>query len=84
MPVRKFAISVPVEVMVEVDQAAQRRGVTRSRFIAEVLGRVARARSDAEVSRRIDRLLADPEIAREQVETARAFRGAAHGAGTEW
>ena len=41
MPVRKFAISVPVEVMVEVDQAAQRRGVTRSRFIAEVLGRVA-------------------------------------------
>jgi hypothetical protein len=84
MAVRKFAISVPERVMRQVDAAARRRGMTRSGFISEVLGRVASARTDAEISRRVDALFADPGIAREQVETARAFRRAAPTAGTEW
>lgn len=84
MAARKFAISVPENVMRQVDRAARRRGMTRSGFIAEVLARVARARTDFEISRRVDAFFADPEIAREQVETARAFRRAAATAGTEW
>jgi len=84
MAARKFAISVPEDVMREVDQAAARRGMARSRFIASVLARVAKARTDAEIARRVDALFSDPEVAREQAETARAFRRAAPRAGTDW
>jgi hypothetical protein len=80
MAARKFAISIPESVMRHVDQAARRRGMTRSRFIATVLARVAGARTDVEVNA----FFADPEIARGQLETARAFRRAAPTAGTEW
>ncbi len=84
MAARKFAISVPESVMREVDRAAARRGVTRSRFIAQVLGQVARARTDAEIARRVNALFADPMIRREQVETARDFQRVASPSGTEW
>lgn len=84
MPAKKFAISVPQEVMREVDRAAARRGISRSRFIGDVLRKVARARSDREITRRIDAVLSDPEVAAEQRSTARAFDLAGTIDGTEW
>lgn len=84
MAVRKFAISVPEDVMRQVDRAATRRGTTRSGFIAHVLARVAGARTDAEISRRVNALFSDPQLTREQAGTARAFRRAALRPGTEW
>ena len=47
MAARKFAISVPEEVIREVDHAAKRRGMTRSGFITDVLSQVARALDQA-------------------------------------
>ncbi|HVY62900.1 MAG TPA: hypothetical protein VHF22_14680 [Planctomycetota bacterium] len=84
MAAKKFAISVPEDVMRQVDRAARGLGVTRSRYIVGVLRRVARARSDAEITRRVDELFADPEVAREQAETAAALRTRGSRAGTEW
>jgi metal-responsive CopG/Arc/MetJ family transcriptional regulator len=84
VPARKFAISVPEDVMRQVDRAAKRRRMTRSAFISRVLARVARAQTDAEISRRVDELFSDAELAREQVETARAFRRSAPTAGAGW
>jgi metal-responsive CopG/Arc/MetJ family transcriptional regulator len=84
MSVRKFAISVPEEVMEQVDEAAARRGVTRSRFITDVLRRVARVRSDAEVTRRLDQVFGDATVAREQKETNQALLSARRDAGSEW
>ena len=84
MAARKFAISIPEDVMTHVDQAARRRGVTRSRFIAQVLSHVASARRDAEISDAVDAFFADPAMVREQAATARAFRKVAVRAGTEW
>lgn len=42
MGVRKFAISVPEELMTRVDQAAASSGKTRSAFISQVLKEIAR------------------------------------------
>ena len=84
MAAKKLAISVPEEVIREVDHAAKRRGMTRSGFITDVLSHVARARTDAEVARRVNDLFADAEIAREQVATAKTFRRIAPRRGTEW
>jgi hypothetical protein len=76
MAAHKFAISVPEEVMAQIDEAAQRRGVTRSRFITDVLRRAARARSDAEITRRLDEIFSDPEVAREQRRVNRSLLAA--------
>jgi metal-responsive CopG/Arc/MetJ family transcriptional regulator len=84
MPVKKFAISIPEDVMEQIDRAAADRGLTRSGFISDALRRIARARSDSEITRRVDALFADPAVAEEQRETAAAFRAAAPRRGTEW
>ena len=59
MGVTKFAISMPTETMGQVDRAAKRLGMTRSRYIAVVLARVARRERDAAISRRVDEVLAE-------------------------
>ena len=84
MAARKFAISVPEQVMGEVDEAAAERGWTRSRFISHVLRIAARAQSDAAITRKVNALFADPELAREQRETAEAFAKVRTSAGTKW
>jgi len=81
---KKFAISIPVAVMQQVDLAARRQGVTRSRFISNVLRRIANARKDAEITRRINELFTDPVLETEQEQTAREFNSLASSAGTEW
>ena len=84
MPCKKLAISVPAEVIKEVDRAAKLGGLTRSRFITNVLIRVASARSDVEITRRINEFFSDPEMANEQKQTARDFNALASLSGTEW
>jgi metal-responsive CopG/Arc/MetJ family transcriptional regulator len=84
MAVKKFAISIPEEVMARVDEAAAEWGITRSRFISNVLKRVALARSDAQITRRLNEVFGDPEIAREQKATSRALLRARRETGTAW
>jgi metal-responsive CopG/Arc/MetJ family transcriptional regulator len=76
MAVRKIAISVPEDVVRQVDRAARRARLTRSAFITDLLRRGAAARSDAEVTRRVNEVFADPELANEQVRASEDFLGA--------
>jgi len=82
MPVTKFAISVPTETMSQVDRAAKRLGMTRSRYISTVLARVAQRRRDATISRKVDEVLAD--LDEQDLETARHLERAGSRRGTEW
>jgi len=84
MAARKFAISMPEDVMEQIDRAAADRGITRSRFIAEVLKKTARARTDAEITRRLNDVFSDEETTSEQRKTARDFQRVASSVGTEW
>jgi hypothetical protein len=73
LAVKKFALSVPPEVMDQVDEAAAERGLTRSAYLVEVLKRLANARTDAAITRKVNELFADPELKNEQISTARAL-----------
>jgi len=84
MPVRKIAISVHEDVLETVDRAAAERGLTRSRFITQVLARVSRAKNEREILREINAVFADPEIAREQRRTTRALMRLRPKEGAEW
>jgi antitoxin component of RelBE/YafQ-DinJ toxin-antitoxin module len=78
----KFAISVPAETMSRVDRAAKRLGMTRSRYIAVVLDRVARRERDAAISKKIDEVLSEMDA--QDLDTVRAFGAAGRDEGTEW
>lgn len=82
MSVTKFAISVPAETMNQVDRAAKRLGMTRSRYIAVVLQHVARKERDAAISRRVDEVLAD--LDQQDLDSAEHLRRARRDEGTEW
>ena len=82
MRATKFAISVPAETMQQVDRAAKRLGVTRSRYISLVLARVAKRERDKAVSRKVDEALA--ELDGQDIEALRVLQGARRKQGTEW
>ena len=78
----KFAISMPRETMSRVDRAAKRLGLTRSRYIAVVLDRVARNERDAAISRKVDEVLS--KLGEQDVEAAAFLQAARRDEGTEW
>ncbi|MCY3777388.1 MAG: hypothetical protein OXH11_15550 [Candidatus Aminicenantes bacterium] len=80
MPLRKTAIALPPELLMELDRMARMRRESRNRFITHVLEEAVRVRRDAEVTRRLDELFADPELRREQVSGAVALDVV----GTDW
>jgi metal-responsive CopG/Arc/MetJ family transcriptional regulator len=82
MRATKFAISMPAETMTQVDHAAKRLGMTRSRYIAVVLERVAKREKDASISKKVDAVLAGLE--QQDLETAKQLYQARSDEGTEW
>jgi metal-responsive CopG/Arc/MetJ family transcriptional regulator len=82
MPATKFAISVPAETMREVDRAAKRLRMSRSRYISTILARVAKRTRDASISKRVDEVLA--EIGVQDLEPVEQLQSARRDEGTEW
>jgi hypothetical protein len=80
MSTAKIALSIPKDVLQEVDAAARERGESRSGFVSRVLRAAIQARSDAEVTRRLDELFRDPAIAAQQLLVADQLDSA----GTNW
>lgn len=70
MAVRKTAISLPPELLEDLDRSARRHKVTRSRYVAgAVRAAIERERREA-IRRRIDEVFSDPSVARSQITTA--------------
>ena len=82
MRATKFAISVPAETMQQVDRAAKRLGVTRSRYISMVLARVAKRERDAAISKKVDEALS--ELAEQDLDAVHQLQRARRNEGTEW
>jgi len=82
MRATKFAISMPVETMRQVDRAAKRLGMTRSRYIAVVLARIAQRERDAAISKKVDEVLA--ELNEQDLDSVEHLRRAKRNEGTEW
>jgi hypothetical protein len=71
--VRKIAISIPEDVLRQVDHLAKKSKKTRSALISNVLKEVSRASSRNDIIDRINRLFEDPKIRAEQSKTSRSF-----------
>jgi metal-responsive CopG/Arc/MetJ family transcriptional regulator len=82
MTVAKFAISVPEETMSQVDRAAKRLRMTRSRYISIVLERIAQRARDAAISKKVDEVLAD--LDEQDLGAVAHLQRARRTQGTEW
>ena len=80
MPTAKIAISLPEEVLAEMDGAARERGESRSGFIASILKAAMRARRRADITRRLNELFSDESVVSEQQRLTREMDAA----GTDW
>ena len=76
----KIAITVPEDVLSEVDAAARVRGETRSGFISRILKTALKARRDAGITRRLNELFADESVVAAQERITREMDSA----GTDW
>ena len=76
----KIAITVPADVLSEVDAAARARNESRSGFISRILRAALKARRDAGITRRLNELFADEGAVIEQDRTTREMDSA----GTDW
>jgi hypothetical protein len=80
VPLHKTAVTIPVDLLTQVDQAARQRGESRSRYITRVLGAAVRARRDVDLTRRLNELFAADDVRDEQRRTADELDRA----GTDW
>ena len=76
----KIAITVPEDVLSEVDAAARMRGETRSGFISRILKTALKARRDAGITRRLNELFAEESVVATQERITREMDSA----GTNW
>jgi metal-responsive CopG/Arc/MetJ family transcriptional regulator len=76
----KIAITIPEDVLKQVDAAARARGQSRSGFISRVLRAALRARRDRDITRRLDAIFLDEQVAAEQLRVAEEMDSA----GTDW
>lgn len=76
----KIAITVPENVLSEVDAAVEARGETRSGFISRVLRTALKARRDAAITRRLNELFADESVVASQDRITREMDSG----GTDW
>jgi hypothetical protein len=63
---KKTAIAIEPELLVEIDRAARERNQSRNAFIGLVLKKAVQARRDREITRKLDALFADPALQRAQ------------------
>ena len=84
MAVKKIAISVPNEVLIQVDRLAKKAKSTRSGYITQVLRQISHASTQAEVTHQINELFSDVALVEEQSETAHIFWKAAEPSTPDW
>ena len=76
MPLLKTTVTIPEDLLAQVDKAAERRGESRSRYITRVLRAAGGARRDAEITSRLNALFAEDRVLEEQRRTTRELQAA--------
>jgi metal-responsive CopG/Arc/MetJ family transcriptional regulator len=84
MTTQKVAISIPEDLIREIDLISKNKGLSRSRYIASALGDKVADEKKELLRQAYDRVFSDEDIQKEQLETAKWFEGAGSEGGQEW
>ena len=84
MNTQKVAITIPEDLIKEIDLISKTKGVSRSRYIASALGAKVADEKRELLKQAYDRVFSADDVQKEQLETAKWFEGAGSEGGQEW
>lgn len=84
MNTQKVAISMPEDLVKDIDLISKTKGLSRSRYIASAL--VAKVSDEKRnlLKQAYDKVFSDEKMQEEQMDTAKWFEGAGSEIGQEW
>lgn len=84
MNTKKIAITIPRDLVMTIDLLSLEQGVSRSKFITNILKeKIIKDRND-EIKAAYDRVFSDERVAEEQLATAKEFESSGKEDGQEW
>ena len=84
MNTKKIAITVPKDLIVTIDLLSLEKGVSRSKYITDILREKISKDENDKIKAVYDRIFSDVTIAEEQLATAREFESSGKEEGQEW
>ena len=84
MRTEKIAITIPSDLVSVIDDIRNKRGISRSKFITNILREKIKDDQAREIRETYDRIFSDESVAKEQLETATWFEGSGKDEGQEW
>jgi metal-responsive CopG/Arc/MetJ family transcriptional regulator len=84
MSTQKVAITLPEELMKDIDLISKTKGLSRSRYIASALSLKVADEKRRLITEAYDNIFSDKKILEEQTNTAKWFEGVGTEGGQEW
>ena len=84
MRTEKIAITIPSDLVSVIDEIRGKRGISRSKFITNILREKIKDDRAREIREAYDRIFSDKSVIKEQLETATWFEGSGKNEGQEW
>ena len=84
MRTEKIAITIPSDLVSVIDEIRGKRGISRSKFITNILREKIKDDRAREIREAYDRIFSDESVIKEQLETATWFEGSGKNEGQEW
>jgi metal-responsive CopG/Arc/MetJ family transcriptional regulator len=84
MSTQKVAITMPTELVAIIDDISRQKGMSRSRFISNILKDKILNEKEKQMKAAYNRVFSDALILKEQLETASWFEGTGNKKGQEW
>jgi metal-responsive CopG/Arc/MetJ family transcriptional regulator len=84
MNTQKIAITIPMDLVLIIDEISKQQGISRSRFISEILREKMMKDRDQRIKEAYDRIFSDKSICKEQLDTAAGFEAFGNIEGQEW
>jgi metal-responsive CopG/Arc/MetJ family transcriptional regulator len=84
MSTQKVAITMPTELVAIIDDISRQKGMSRSRFISNILKDTILNEQEKQMKAAYNRVFSDALILKEQLETASWFEGTGSKEGQEW
>ncbi len=84
MNTQKVAITIPKDLIAVIDTMSRQNGVSRSKFITQVLREKILSEKDRQLKEAYNQVFSDNSIKEEQLDTSAWFDGAEVKEGQEW
>ncbi|MGB5749460.1 MAG: hypothetical protein WBM69_20945 [Desulfobacterales bacterium] len=84
MNTQKVAITIPIDLVIMIDDISKQMGLSRSKYISSILREKVLSEKERQIKDSFNRIFSDDSIKKEQLQTAIWFDGTGSLGGQEW